>query len=77
MLGLALFCGPAIPAAGELVTPINPPLTNVPNSTESGTERAVFAGGCFWGVQAVFQHTKGATNAISGYRWWDAAWHQL
>jgi len=25
------------------------------------------AGGCFWGVQAVFQHTKGVTNAVSGY----------
>jgi peptide-methionine (S)-S-oxide reductase len=30
-------------------------------------ERAVFAGGCFWGVQAVFQHTKGITSAVSGY----------
>ncbi|RYY89287.1 MAG: peptide-methionine (S)-S-oxide reductase, partial [Comamonadaceae bacterium] len=28
---------------------------------------AVFAGGCFWGVQAVFQHTKGVLNAVSGY----------
>ena len=28
---------------------------------------AVFSGGCFWGVQAVFQHTKGVTSAISGY----------
>jgi len=27
----------------------------------------VIAGGCFWGVQAVFQHTKGVTNAVSGY----------
>lgn len=27
----------------------------------------VFAGGCFWGVQAVFQHTKGVLNAVSGY----------
>jgi peptide-methionine (S)-S-oxide reductase len=31
------------------------------------TETAVFAGGCFWGVQAVFQHTKGVLNAVSGY----------
>jgi peptide-methionine (S)-S-oxide reductase len=31
------------------------------------TETAVFAGGCFWGVQAVFQHTKGVTSAVSGY----------
>jgi peptide-methionine (S)-S-oxide reductase len=28
---------------------------------------AVFAGGCFWGVQSVFQHTKGVVNAVSGY----------
>jgi peptide-methionine (S)-S-oxide reductase len=31
------------------------------------TETAVFAGGCFWGVQAVFQHTKGVISAVSGY----------
>ena len=31
------------------------------------TETAVFAGGCFWGVQAVFQHTRGVLNAVSGY----------
>ena len=30
-------------------------------------ETAVFAGGCFWGIQAVFQHTKGVTSAVSGY----------
>ncbi|QIX97403.1 peptide-methionine (S)-S-oxide reductase MsrA [Cedecea sp. FDAARGOS_727] len=30
-------------------------------------ETAVFAGGCFWGVQGVFQHVKGVTSAISGY----------
>jgi peptide-methionine (S)-S-oxide reductase len=27
----------------------------------------VLAGGCFWGIQAVYQHTKGVTNAVSGY----------
>jgi peptide-methionine (S)-S-oxide reductase len=31
------------------------------------TETAVFAGGCFWGIQAVFQHIKGVTSATSGY----------
>jgi peptide-methionine (S)-S-oxide reductase len=36
-------------------------------SAEGRNEKAVFAGGCFWGVQAVFQHTKGVTQAVSGY----------
>ena len=31
------------------------------------SETAVFAGGCFWGVQGVFQHVKGVANAVSGY----------
>lgn len=31
------------------------------------TETVVFAGGCFWGVQAVFQHVRGVQSAISGY----------
>jgi peptide-methionine (S)-S-oxide reductase len=32
-----------------------------------GPETAVLAGGCFWGVQGVFQHVKGVSNAVSGY----------
>lgn len=32
-----------------------------------GIQTAVFAGGCFWGVQGVFQHTAGVVNALSGY----------
>jgi peptide-methionine (S)-S-oxide reductase len=34
---------------------------------EDGPQTAVFAGGCFWGVQGVFQHVKGVTKAVSGY----------
>lgn len=34
---------------------------------KSATEVAVFAGGCFWGVQGVFEHVKGVTRAVSGY----------
>jgi len=33
----------------------------------SGSETIVLAGGCFWGVQAVFQHVDGVTSALSGY----------
>jgi peptide-methionine (S)-S-oxide reductase len=31
------------------------------------TQTAVFAGGCFWGIEAVFEHTKGVISAVSGY----------
>jgi peptide-methionine (S)-S-oxide reductase len=67
LLGIAVFFPLASPAAVELARPINPPLAGVPDSTPSGTGKAVFAGGCFWGVQAVFQHTLGVTSAVSGY----------
>jgi peptide-methionine (S)-S-oxide reductase len=36
-------------------------------ATADGTQTAVIAGGCFWGVQGVFQHTSGVINAVSGY----------
>ena len=37
------------------------------NAEPHKTESVVLAGGCFWGVQAVFQHTKGVVSATSGY----------
>ena len=37
------------------------------NKTAATQETAVFAGGCFWGVHAVFKHVKGVTEAVSGY----------
>lgn len=39
----------------------------VPSVAAPGTETAVFAGGCYWGTEAVFEHVKGVTSAISGY----------
>ncbi|MCX2897015.1 peptide-methionine (S)-S-oxide reductase MsrA [Pseudomonas mandelii] len=36
-------------------------------TTQARSETAVFAGGCFWGVQGVFQHVKGVQGAVSGY----------
>jgi peptide-methionine (S)-S-oxide reductase len=36
-------------------------------TSRSGNQTAVFAGGCFWGVQGVFQHVKGVVRATSGY----------
>jgi len=51
----------------DAATPLPNPLVDTPAATAKGTETAVLAGGCFWGVQAVFQHVKGVTRVISGY----------
>jgi peptide-methionine (S)-S-oxide reductase len=52
-------------SAAEQATVVPPPAFDPPDAAAKDT--AVFAGGCFWGVQAVFQHTKGVLNAVSGY----------
>jgi peptide-methionine (S)-S-oxide reductase len=46
---------------------IPPPALDAPTASAAATEVAVLAGGCFWGVQGVFQHVNGVTNAVSGY----------
>jgi len=38
-----------------------------PKAAAPGEATAVFAGGCFWGVDAVFKHVKGVKNVVSGY----------
>lgn len=42
-------------------------LTTAPSSAAAHTETAVLAGGCFWGMEAVFEHVKGVTDVVSGY----------
>jgi peptide-methionine (S)-S-oxide reductase len=55
-------------AASAASNPPIPPLsTDVPLAKESGRETAVFAGGCFWGVQSVFQRVKGVLSTTAGY----------
>src|SRR5271165_1514014 len=43
------------------------PAIDSPLQTAKGEQTVVFAGGCFWGIQAVFQHVKGVVSAVSGY----------
>jgi peptide-methionine (S)-S-oxide reductase len=38
-----------------------------PGPMKAAEQTIVFAGGCFWGIQSVFEHTKGVTSAVSGY----------
>jgi peptide-methionine (S)-S-oxide reductase len=47
--------------------PFPAPAIDSPLASASTKQTAVFAGGCFWGVHAVFQHLKGVTSATSGY----------
>ena len=61
--GIALFSAAA--RAEEGITIPAPAEDVVPG--HEVTETAVLAGGCFWGVQGVFQHVEGVKNAVSGY----------
>jgi peptide-methionine (S)-S-oxide reductase len=61
-----------VPSAAEDARAIPPPkLDRLEASAEP--QVAVFAGGCFWGVQGVFQHVDGVLGAVSGYAGGDAA----
>ena len=61
--GALLALGSA--SAAETAFIIPPPALDA--AAGAAQEKAVIAGGCFWGVQAVFQHVKGVTSAVSGY----------
>ena len=56
----------AWPFQAEPARLVPAPVVDVPAGS-STTEIAVLAGGCFWGVQGVYQHLKGVTSAVSGY----------
>ncbi|MBN9005670.1 MAG: peptide-methionine (S)-S-oxide reductase MsrA [Rhizobiales bacterium] len=58
-----VLVGPSRAAEDAVVIP--PPAMDA--KPADGLQTAVVAGGCFWGVQGVFQHTAGVVNAISGY----------
>jgi peptide-methionine (S)-S-oxide reductase len=68
VLTLATLAGVSFRAAAEPF--IIPPLKTdaaASSTTSSEPESIVLAGGCFWGVQGVYQHTKGVIQAVSGY----------
>src|SRR5437660_1837106 len=62
------FAGVIACAEGDTGTGAVPkPAIDAARAPSHGEQTAVLAGGCFWGVQAVFQHVKGVTYATSGY----------
>jgi peptide-methionine (S)-S-oxide reductase len=56
----------SLPAASA-VTALPPPRVDAPPATAHGEQVAVFAGGCFWGVESVFEHVKGVKKVWAGY----------
>jgi peptide-methionine (S)-S-oxide reductase len=53
--------------AAEPAVAIPPAAVDMPTPANGGPQTVVLAGGCFWGVQGVFEHTKGVIQAVSGY----------
>jgi peptide-methionine (S)-S-oxide reductase len=67
LAAILVFAGGAsIARAGEKAHDVPPPVLDE-TAADTTMETALLAGGCFWGVQGVYQHVKGVKTAISGY----------
>jgi peptide-methionine (S)-S-oxide reductase len=69
MLGGAVACA----ARTDSTAAFPGPAADATLAASHGEQTAVFSGGCFWGIQAVFQHVKGVSSATSGYSGGSAA----
>ena len=66
-VALVLFAAKATSgASSQLSTPVAAPMVDAIGTT-AAEDTAVFAGGCFWGIEAVYEHVKGVKSAVSGY----------
>ena len=65
-LALALAACSSLPAQAEEAV-FDAPVAERASKEDGGLKVAVFAGGCFWGVEGVFSHMKGVKSAVSGY----------
>ena len=69
LVGFTFACSTADASS----TPLPDPEVDAPLAKTKGEQKAVLAGGCFWGIEAVFEHVKGVSDAKSGYAGGDAA----
>jgi peptide-methionine (S)-S-oxide reductase len=67
ILAAVLFLGLAAEKSARGAAALPSPAVDESPSAAKGRETVVFAGGCFWGIQAVFEHVKGVTKATAGY----------
>ncbi|ARU16897.1 peptide-methionine (S)-S-oxide reductase MsrA [Croceicoccus marinus] len=64
-IGAALLAASQVPALAE--EPVRTPVAELQVKETGDTRTAIFAGGCFWGVEAVFSHVDGVKSAVAGY----------
>lgn len=68
LLAAALaFAGASCTNAAAAESVVAAPAAQRQSAESGGLQTAIFAGGCFWGVEAVFSHMNGVTSAVSGY----------
>jgi peptide-methionine (S)-S-oxide reductase len=67
VLAASLLAATACNAKAGTAAPVPAPTVDAPRASAPSKQTAVIAGGCFWGIQAVFQHVKGVISATSGY----------
>ncbi|MCH8619460.1 peptide-methionine (S)-S-oxide reductase MsrA [Undibacterium sp. TS12] len=65
MISSLLACSPVSSAQSSFVVPA--PFSDEKPASTGRSETLLLAGGCFWGVQGVFQHVRGVSDAVSGY----------
>ncbi|QEE25120.1 peptide-methionine (S)-S-oxide reductase MsrA [Rhodanobacter glycinis] len=74
LVALVLLAGLAACSASAAERPVPAPTLDAPKlTTPQGDRTAVFAGGCFWGMQAVFEHVRGVRHVWAGYTGGSAA----
>lgn len=64
-LGAVALSACSLSPANAVILPA--PAVDAPLAAKPTEQKIILAGGCFWGIQAVFQHVKGVTKAVSGY----------
>jgi peptide-methionine (S)-S-oxide reductase len=72
-LGGVLLAGLSACSAAAADRPLPDPALDAPQASPHGDETAVLAGGCFWGMQLVFEHVRGVRHVWAGYSGGSAA----
>src|SRR6201995_2035056 len=65
--GMSALCGLSTACADAIDKPIPAAALDAPRAQAPASETAVLAGGCFWGMQGVFEHVRGVTKVVAGY----------